>query len=211
MDAKVGAIVPARGGSKGIPGKNLADVGGKPLIWYALKLAAQVADEVFVTSDDSHILSVSNEILPTAFLLQRDPELAGDDVPLDPVLVDAARRMGSDLVVTLLPTCPFLRIEVLTAAIRRQSESPLVPVVAALAVHEVVWNGFERIGFRRNRQHAEPLKIESGAFSICSRQRLIDSGTRYYAVPELYLVSKLDGFDIDEPEDLYLARKYHGA
>ena len=214
---RIGVIIPARGGSKGIPNKNLQKLGGYPLIHYPLDLAQKISDEVVVTSDSESILSeakrVSRDINLIAHL--RDDSLAQDDTLLDPVLVDAAKRMTADIIVTLLPTCPFLRLPRLQEGLARFKSAP---VVAAVQSHEVVWHLWHNdkrlvniSGPRANRQNAQKIYVESGAFSICSRERLIDSGTRYYEKPDLSLVSTGDAFDIDTPDDLQFARLAYGS
>lgn len=208
---RIAAIIPARGGSKGIPNKNLELLNGKPLIYHAIMLAAQVADLVMVTSDSALILSIADEIMPSIKLHNRCSELAGDEVPLDPVLVDACYHIEADAVVTLLPTCPFVSPETVRSALKRYSSVCPLPVVACLRSHEVAWRDGVQIGERMNRQAAVPLLIESAAFSICSRKNLRHFGTRYYAVPVLHEVSKLEAFDIDEPKDLELARRIAGG
>jgi len=217
---RIGVIIPARGGSKGIPNKNLQRLGGYPLIHYPLDLARKISDEVVVTSDSGSILYEAVRAFRDINLIAhlRDDSLAQDDTLLDPVLVDAAKRMESDIIVTLLPTCPFLRLPRLQEGLARFKSAP---VIAAVLIHEVIWDlGIVNegdatnlalvAGERVNRQRAQKMCIESGAFSICSRERLIDSGTRYYETPDLSLVSTGDAFDIDTLDDLQFARLLYG-
>ena len=86
------AIIPARGSSKGIPGKNLIDFCGKPLLaWSILQAAAaKSVDEVFVSSNDPEILAVAQQF--GARPIVRPPELATDHSSSEEVLVHADRK-----------------------------------------------------------------------------------------------------------------------
>ena len=103
-------VIPARGGSKGIPRKNLRLLGGRPLLSYsvAAALGARCGAKVLVTTDDDEIAGVARAC--GADLLSRPAGLSGDDVPLDPVVLDAVQRMTGnvDAVVTVQPTSPFV-------------------------------------------------------------------------------------------------------
>lgn len=212
MARTVGVIIPARGGSKGIKDKNLQFVGGHRLIEYPIRLALTIAkpEDIVVTTDSDLILATARAVAPKSILHKRVPALATDEVTLDPVLVDAAKELSTDIVITLLPTCPFLREHVLREAITCFDGATLL---AAISTHEMIWDVYQKKALtdkRANRQRNRNICIESGAFSICDREKLIESGTRYYTLPELIQIPKLDAFDIDEPADLEFARSYHG-
>ena len=131
------AVIPARGGSKGIPRKNVRLIAGKPLIYYAIRNAKQceLITDVAVSSDDEEILTIAENYHAAA--LNRSSALAQDAVTLDPVIFDAVEQMEKrenkryDIVITLQPTSPVLRCETLTAAIRdfidRQADTSAPP------------------------------------------------------------------------------------
>lgn len=110
---KVLGIVTARGGSKGIPRKNLAMVAGKPLLAYTAEAAraARRLDRVILSTEDEEIARVGRELgLEVPFM--RPAELARDDTPTLPVLQDTVRRLEAegyscDAVFTLQPTSPL--------------------------------------------------------------------------------------------------------
>ena len=113
------AVIPARGGSKGIPRKNVRLMHGKPLIYYSIQnaLACSYIDDVVVSSDDEEILSIA--AMYGAIAMNRNSALAQDAVTLDPVIYDAVLRMEQetgktyDVVVTLQATSPLLTVETL--------------------------------------------------------------------------------------------------
>lgn len=90
------AIIPARGGSKGIPRKNVRLMHGKPLIYYSIQnaLSCSYIDDVVVSSDDEEILSIA--AMYGAKAMNRDSALAQDAVTLDPVIYDAVLRMEQE-------------------------------------------------------------------------------------------------------------------
>lgn len=119
------AIIPARGGSKGIPRKNLRRVAGRSLVgWSVLAgLEAELVDEVVVSSEDQEILEEA--IRCGAHPLQRPEELATDEATTDAVLWHAMNALGwkHGMVVLLQPTVPARPPGLVDAAIRRLVET----------------------------------------------------------------------------------------
>lgn len=137
------AIIPARGGSKGVPRKNLRMVGGKPLLVWSIE-AAQAApsvDMVVVSSDDPEILKEAR--LAGAIARERPAELATDEAATDPVLVHVVEGMTAyrpDFVVLLQPTVPIRRpglVEDCIQALRRATLADAV--LTARRLHFVHW------------------------------------------------------------------------
>lgn len=107
-------IIPARGGSKGVPGKNIRPLAGKPLIGWTIEAAKQsaVLDRLIVSTDDPAIASVALEFGAETRI--RPAVLAGDDTPTRPVLEHVVKELEAegglfDAVVTLQPTSPLRR------------------------------------------------------------------------------------------------------
>lgn len=100
-------IIPARGGSKGIPRKNLKEIAGKPLIAWTIMAAknSELLDDFFVSTEDEEIAYVSR--WNGAPVIDRPSELAGDDVSVLSVLSHAAKETKADYVVLLQPTSPI--------------------------------------------------------------------------------------------------------
>ena len=117
------AVIPARGGSKGIPRKNVRLMNGKPLIYYAIHNAKNCPsiDDVVVSSDDEEILKIASSY--GVETMTRDSELAKDAVTLDPVIYDAVCTMEKkkgiqyDVVITLQVTSPLLSSDTLDKAL----------------------------------------------------------------------------------------------
>ncbi|MFB6258208.1 MAG: cytidylyltransferase domain-containing protein [Flavobacteriales bacterium] len=214
-------IIPARGGSKGIPRKNLRILGGHPLIHYAVRTAldSTFAPDVVVTSDDKEILSVAER--EGAETHERDPELSGDPVTLDPVIhqvyEDMVGRKGKpyDLVVTQQPTSPLLSSHSLDAVLRRMLERPeLDTVLSACDDTHLTWrkeNGsfVPEYEERVNRQELTPRYRETGGFLI-SRPRVMTPEKRIGEKVDLYVLEGGEAIDIDTYGDWSLCEHFLG-
>ena len=125
------AIIPARGGSKGIKRKNLVEIDGKPLVAHSIlhAIKAESVSRVIVSTDDHEIAEVSRYYGAEVPFMRPD-ELSADHVLDLPVFVHALQYLESsegyhpDLVVHLRPTAPFRRPEWIDAAVSLLSENP---------------------------------------------------------------------------------------
>jgi len=120
---RVVAVIPARGGSKSVPGKNIRPLGGKPLLAWSIDVAKQVSeiDRIIVSTDDSEIASVAREY--GAEVYPRPPHLATDDAVVIDTLKDLIRALGAEhetaeILLLLEPTCPFRTAEDVHACLR---------------------------------------------------------------------------------------------
>ncbi len=132
------AVIPARGGSKGIPRKNIRLMNGYPLISYAIRtaLSSRYITDVVVSTDSDEIADVAR--LYGAHVIRRGANLSADLVTLDPVIYHAKLESESQFschfaaVVTMQPTSPLLRVETLDGAMEvflRDSLDTLISVV----------------------------------------------------------------------------------
>lgn len=140
MKPKILGIIPARGGSKGIPGKNIRLLNGKPLIQYAIEAAraSQVVDRLILSTDTNEIANVGRELgIEVPFL--RPPELANDDTPMLPVIEHVihfveAQGWQPDIVILLQPTAPMRRPEYIEQALKLLTETKCDSVVSVIEV-----------------------------------------------------------------------------
>ncbi|MGV8934732.1 MAG: cytidylyltransferase domain-containing protein [Gallionellaceae bacterium] len=113
------ALIPARGGSKGLPGKNIRKFCGKPLIAWTIEaaLGSKYIDRVVLSSDDDEIIAIAKAYgCDVPFV--REPELALDDTPSIDVVVDAINRCpGYEWTVLLQPTSPLRLAEDIDGAL----------------------------------------------------------------------------------------------
>ena len=194
---RVLGIVPARGGSKGIPGKNVRPLGGKPLLVHTAEaaLAARRLSRVVLTTDDEKIAEVGRACgLEVPFL--RPAELAMDDTPTLPVLQHAVtelERQGDsfDAVCLLQPTSPFRRVGDIDGCIELLEKEGLDAVVSVLPVppeHNPHWVWFRnRDGLLRlatgedqpipRRQELPPAFHRDGSVYVTRRDVLMEGNS----------------------------------
>jgi CMP-N-acetylneuraminic acid synthetase len=208
------AIIPARGGSKGIPRKNIRELAGKPLLWYMVRTALEAGcfAEVVVSTDHDEIAHIAEEC--GARVHRRPSHMADDHTTLDSVIYDAVQARGGeyDLVVTLQPTAPLLKPETLRDAVRRAEEDPSIDTLISV-VNEPRLSWVERDGRivpnyaeRLNRQMLPPLYRETGAFFI-SRMRCVTPTSRFGPNVSVYEISHEEAIDIDTMQDWWIVEK----
>lgn len=208
---KILAVIPARGGSKGIPRKNVRLMAGKPLIYYAINNAQKcdMISDVAVTSDDEEILAIADNY--GAIALHRSPELAKDAVTLDPVIFDAVKQMEErngykyDVVVTLQPTSPVLTSQTLKNALENFVETNAETFISAVNKPHLSWGKNEQGYYplyekRLNRQQLPPNYLEAGAFLITRREFVTDN-SRMGKKISVYEIPESESVDIDAVSD----------
>lgn len=140
MMTKILGIIPARSGSKGIPGKNIRLLDGKPLIYYASEAArsSKLVDRLILTTDSEEIANVGRDIgIEVPFLRPR--ELAQDDTPMLPVIehvLDFVETQGwqPNIILLLQPTAPLRRAEHIQSAVKVLIETKCDSVVSVVEV-----------------------------------------------------------------------------
>lgn len=171
------AVIPARGGSKGIPRKNMRLMHGKPLVSYAIEnaLSCSLISDVVVSSDSEEVLAYASQFEDVT-CLDRSSELAQDAVTLDPVIYDAVVRCEDksgikyDTVVTLQPTSPLLTVDTLTRALQSFINNETDSMISVVNTPHLRWKKDDKGRIvqdyikRLNRQQLPPSYLETGAF-----------------------------------------------
>lgn len=209
------ALIPARGGSKGIPKKNLRLMNGKPLIAYAIENAkkSKYIKDVFVTTDSKEIEEVSK--VYGAAVIKRDNELSSDLVTLDPVIyhamLEAEKETGKfyDAVITLQPTSPLLNVDTLDSAIEYFISGNFETVISVVNKPHLAWGVKDSelvplYSERKNRQELPPQYLETGAFVI-SKRKVVVPESRIGSKTSVYEISEVESIDIDDRNDWLLA------
>lgn len=187
------AVIPARSGSKSIPGKNLADVNGRPLVSFVIEAArsAERLDRVVVSTEDDSVAEVARA-WGAEVPFQRPRELAGDQVSLIPVVQHAVREMDrlgfvASVVVSIQPTSPLLEPEDIDRAVAKLEDTGADSVVSVQAIaHEhpfwvkkldgdrvVPFNEYTSESFLQ-RQDLPPAYIYDGGIFV-RRRKLLES------------------------------------
>lgn len=211
------AIIPARGGSKGIPRKNVRLLDGKPLISYSILSSSSSAFniEVVVSTDDDEISYFSSKY--GAFVVKRPAILAKDEITLDPVIYHATKQMEEnlgksyDIVITLQPTSPLLKVKTLDAAIEFFLEDDYDTLLSVINKPHLSWSENQgrvipNYKERLNRQSLPKNYLETGAFMI-SKRDCVRENTRMGKKIGVYEVSTAESIDIDSVWDWWVAEK----
>ncbi|MDM4763366.1 acylneuraminate cytidylyltransferase [Galbitalea sp. SE-J8] len=210
------AVVPARGGSKGVPGKNLRRVAGVPLVVRAVRAAraAGLVDDVVVSTDDAAIAEAARAA--GAIVVDRPAELSGDTASSEAALLHALGALPGEygILAFLQATSPFIDPADLDAAIARVRDDAADSVLAAAPAHEFLWRespdgavGTNHDHARRlRRQDAEPQFRETGAFYVVRTDLFRAHEHRFVGRVALQVVPELTAIEIDTPDDLAVAR-----
>jgi len=218
-EQKIVAVILARGGSKGIPRKNVLPVGGVPLIGRSIKaaLAAPSVSEVYVSTDDEEIATVAKEY--GAKVVDRPAEFADDTASSESALFHFAEAVPAETYVFLQCTSPFTTGEDIEGAIQKFNEEGIDSVLSVTEDH----GGFLCGGFtwdedgksvnydytnRPRRQDMKKTYRENGAIYIMTREGLLEHQNRLHGKVGIYEISRLRSFEIDEPEDMSLAENH---
>lgn len=213
------AIIPARGGSKGIPGKNIKLVAGRPLIDYTIDIALQstMLNKTIVSSDDDKILEfVKNK---TVDVIIRPPEYATDTSNVvDTALhaVESLKEQGDffDYVVLLQPTAPLRLVKDIDTALKNLIDSSADALISVVEVGDnhpsrmyevddhLKLNSFMGIGETRRRQDLSQLYLRNGALYIIKTDVLFKEKTFMPENKIAYIMDKRWAVNIDEELDL---------
>ena len=210
-------LVPARGGSRGIPGKNLAPLAGKPLLAWTCEeaLTSDRLTRVAVSTDAEEIAAVARRL--GVEVIERPPDLADDDTPMLPVVAHALDATGAEAVVLLQPTSPLRRAADIDAAVDLWRETGADSVVSVTRVPHRFTPGSQlrrredgrlepyEDGTASSRAEKPVLYARNGPAVLVVAAATVRAGSLYGAHSRGYEMSAIDSVDVDEPEDLALA------
>ena len=221
-DKKILAIIPARGGSKGIPHKNIKDLNGKPLISYSIEEAnkSKYIDKLVVSTEDSEIADTSKKFGADVPFL-RPKELSKDSTSgIDPILhaVNWFKDKGYnfDYVMCLQCTSPFRKHSQIDEAIEMLMEKDSDSIVS-VCESEVTPYWMKRIEdgklknflddsiFYARRQDAPKIYRLNGAIYLAHTQILLDTKNWYTENTLPYIMDEMSSIDIDNMLDFKFA------
>lgn len=218
---KLLAVIPARGGSKGIPRKNIKELNGKPLIAWTIEeaLKSRYLDRVILSSDDEEIIQVARE-WGCEVPFKRPSELALDTTPgIDPVLHAIEAISGYDYVVLLQPTSPLRTVEDIDCSIElcvqrnvdscvsvtKQDKSPYwMYNLSESGLMIPVMKPAEELDTTR-RQNLPDVYSLNGAVYVAKIEKLKVSKSFITENTVAYMMPKDRSIDIDEEIDLILS------
>src|SRR5687768_5457768 len=220
MTGPVLALVPARGGSKGIPGKNIRPLNGRTLLEYAARAASEsgVVDRIVLSTDDEQIAAEGRRLgLEVPFL--RPAQLAADDTPMLPVIEHAAEALeqadwSPEIIVLLQPTSPLRRGAHIRAAVEELRTSGADSVVSVVELprhlspdYVMRIDGGALVPFLpegvrvTRRQDARLAFVRDGTVYAFWRRTLRDSRSIYGRTCRPLIVSAPESLTLDSEAD----------
>jgi CMP-N-acetylneuraminic acid synthetase len=219
---KIISIIPARGGSKGLPGKNIIDLAGKPLIAWTIEasLKSKYITKTIVSSDDDKILEVSRQF--SSEILKRPDELALDTTPSEPVIEHVLNSIVDiekyDYLILLQPTSPLRDEKDIDSAIELLIEKKATALISTKQIDNKILKAFKNDengyleGIANNkypfmrRQDLPKVFMPNGAIYIVSIKEFLKTKKLFTDETISFEMSEEKSFDIDTLEDLKICK-----
>ena len=194
-------ITPARGGSKGIPGKNIKEISGKPLIAWTIEAAkeSKMIDRYVVSTEDEEIAEISRKC--GAGIIERAPELATDEATTLSVLKHAIEKIPCDSIVLLQATSPIRRGGLIDECIREFLDNEYDSLATGFICKYIEYGK----GNMR-RQDIEGFFYDDGNIYVIKAD-LIERGERYGEKIGRKVISRWENTEIDDKFDLWLGEQ----
>jgi CMP-N,N'-diacetyllegionaminic acid synthase len=210
------AIIPARGGSKGIPRKNLIDFCGKPLLAWSI-LQVQMAPQIkniYVSSDSDEILECA--VRYNAIGIKRPADIAGDTATAESAIIHACEQIGShaDTIVFLQPSSPLRKPDDIKKAIEIFCSGNYDSLFSSCALHDfLIWDkdesgALKSVNYnyhnRTRRQDRGVQYVENGSIYVFKKDSLYKYNNRLGGRIGMYFMDFYQSFEIDNQEDVDL-------
>ena len=219
---QITAIIPARGGSKGVPRKNIKELAGKPLIAYTIEaaLGSKSVNRVIVSTDDEEIASVGRKY--GAEVIWRPAEISGDTASSESALIHVLDYLKQtedyepDLVVFLQATSPLRQPDDIQNAIEILQREQADSLFSACRVEGFVWRSssetlspvnYDPNARPRRQEISEEMLEENGSIYIFKPWVLRTYNCRLGGKIVAYRMARLNSFQVDEPEDLVIIER----
>ena len=219
---KVLSIIPARGGSKGIPLKNLVMLNQKPLLYYTViaSLKSKIINKTVVSTDNKNIGKVALKL--GAEVVSRPKKLATDTTPLEPVVKHVLNYLNThqgynpEIIVILQNTSPLRTAkhidEALTLMKRRNYDS----ILSGFSIHTFLWKKSKKIIVpldynpkkRPNRQNRHEQLFENGAIFATKTRCFTKNNCRISGKIGFYKMPIESSYNVDSYDDLRSVRKF---
>lgn len=225
MKNKILAIIPARGGSKGLPRKNIIDLAAKPLISYTIEasLNSKYITKTIVSSDDDETLNISKQY--GADIIKRPDNLALDTTASEPVTKHAIEELKKDnqefdYLVLLQPTSPLRDTENIDNAFNILFESEATALISVCEINNKILKAFKekKDGFIEGvsnnkypfmrRQDLPKTYISNGAIYIVKVDEFMKNTSFFTDKTISYIMDEVTSMDIDSKEDLDKVKEY---
>lgn len=217
---KLVCIIPARGGSKGLPGKNVKNLCGRPLLAWTVLAAIEACgrDAVYVSTDDPEIKAVAR--CYGAKVIDRPDELASDISSSEDALIHALKTIDSnsgelpERFVFLQCTSPLTLPSDIHAAVSKMEEEHADSVLSASASHRFLWRPTQEGGAaginhdlraRLRRQDRDPEYAENGAIYVMKTNGFLETRHRFFGKTAVSVMPEERSWEIDSGTDFSVA------
>lgn len=219
---KILAFIPARGGSKGIPGKNIKLFNGKPLIEWSIKsaLKSKLIDKVVVSSDSLKIINICKKLGVEVIL--RPKNISGDKATTESAINHCIRYFENDYktIVLLPPTSPLRKKNDIDNAIKFFYLNKLDSCFSGSKLTDfLIWNydkinkKYKSINYdyknRKNRQNRKLSFVENGSIYIFKSSLIIKKNNRIGGKFNIFNMDFWQSFELDEKDDWKLLETLH--
>jgi N-acylneuraminate cytidylyltransferase len=220
-DVDLVAVIPARGGSKGIPHKNIKMLAGKPLLAWTIEAAAEALGKtrIYVSTDDPEIAAVAERY--GAGVIWRPAEISGDTASSEQALLHALEHLEettgrrSDLLVFLQCTAPLTAPEDIRGTVQALLDENADSALAVTPFHYFLWRTDESgdaVGINHDkrvrllRQQRDPEYLETGAVYVMRTIGFREAKHRFFGKTAFYVMPPDRCLEIDEPVDFLVAQ-----
>jgi CMP-N,N'-diacetyllegionaminic acid synthase len=206
---KIFSMIPARGGSKGIPKKALYPLKGFPLIHYVIEASkGSLVDETWVSTDDNEIKEYC--LNQDIYVLDRPSYLADDNADIEDVMLHFVKNVECDVIVMIQPTSPMLQSKYIDRGIRLFDSGIYSSVMSIAAADDIlIWNTHWRHAINydpykrgRRQERINTFAIETGGFYIIGKEDLIRIKCRLTGNIGFIEIPFWKSFEVDSLEDL---------
>lgn len=207
------ALMPLRGGSKSIPGKNIRRIAGRPLFSWSLQaaLASECFEHLYVATDADEIRETAAGMFGDRLtVLDRSPETASDSASTESVMLEFQDRVAFDVLCLIQATSPLTRAEDFRAAKRQFTAQDLDSLLSAVETRRFLWTkqgvpvNYDPAA-RPRRQDFEGLFMENGAFYFTKAGVLRERRCRLGGRIGIYAMAPETAVEIDDPSDWRIA------
>jgi CMP-N-acetylneuraminic acid synthetase len=194
-------IIPARGGSKAVPRKNIKEIAGKPLIVWTIEAAqnSSLLDRYVISTEDEEIAEISREY--GAGVIERPPELATDEATTLSVLQQVIEKIPCDIVVLLQATSPIRRTGLIDECVKEFKDNDFDSLATGF-ICDYIEYGKNQL----RRQDIEGFFYDDGSIYVIKAD-LIKSGERFGEKIGRKIVSRWENVEIDDEFDFWLAEQ----
>lgn len=220
MNNKIVAIIPARGGSKSIPLKNIKVLSGKPLIYWGIDAAikCKYIDKVYVSTDndiikkeiDNYKNKYNNIDTNKLECIDRDKNTATDTASTESVMLDFANKYEFDYIVLIQATSPLLQSNDLNNGIEKYLNNKYDSLLSLVRQKRFIWNetnnnfvvpqNYDYLQ-RPRRQDFKGFLVENGAFYITKKELLLKTKCRISGNIGFYEMNEKTYYELDEMSD----------